>query len=233
MATRKNNAPVQPQAVPLLQPGHRLFRRAQPEAHCARLSRAHHASRSRHRRGRRPGRGHAPIPLPRVVPVRLQARRRRDATRAPHRDRAGRHRGERAGQVPAIRRNVPQPHVPRDRHPPCPFLGGAGRSLDRTQRHPVADASIGHSLPDDEGILDTRLIHVDGTWYFPGNPAFYRPVVPTKRMLEMLCESVNPEERFIDPIRSRYGRKDYEGAGHPRRQRFPRMPERAIHCWKN
>lgn len=97
--------------------------------------------------------------------------------------------------------------------------------LSTGQRYPVTDASLSHSLPDDGGIIGARLVYVDGTWYFPGNPAFYYPVVPTKRMLEMLRENANPEERFIDLARSRYGRKDPEGGRPPVMAAAPQSAE--------
>ena len=79
--------------------------------------------------------------------------------------------------------------------------------LSTGQRYPVTDTSLSRGLPDGGGIIGARLVNVDGAWYFPGNPVFFLPVVPTDRMLKMIREDANPKEEFIDLVRSHFGRK--------------------------
>lgn len=98
-------------------------------------------------------------------------------------------------------------------------------SLSTGRRYPVTDASLSRSIPDGGGIIGARLVKVGGTWHFPSNPAFFYPVIPTDRMVDMLRENADPEEEFIDLVGIRYGRKNHGDAGRSEMAVIPQSAE--------
>lgn len=70
------------------------------------------------------------------------------------------------------------------------------------------------------GILLTRLTSVRGSWFFPGNPIAFYPVVMAGHMKELLRDDVDERPSFVELVRQVYGPHQDSASGSVESQFF-------------